>query len=159
MATSPKERNVVLIPVDGSKNSIRAFDWYKDHYHQENDKVLIVSAYEIPPMQAAKHASVDFKNQLLEWQILRQKAEDKARSILKVFEQRCLPFKELISYRLLPGGGKAGEVIIGIAKQENVDEIIIGSRGLGKFRRTILGSVSDYVVHHASVPVIVVPPG
>ncbi|XP_048580103.1 uncharacterized protein LOC5514294 isoform X2 [Nematostella vectensis] len=93
MATSPKERNVVLIPVDGSKNSIRAFDWYKDHYHQENDKVLIVSAYEIPPMQAAKHASVDFKNQLLEWQILRQKAEDKARSILKVFEQRCLPFK------------------------------------------------------------------
>lgn len=34
----------------------------------------------------------------------------------------------------------------------------MGSRGLGTIRRTILGSVSDYVVHHANVPVVVCPP-
>ena len=33
--------------------------------------------------------------------------------------------------------------------------IVLGTRGQGTVRRTILGSVSDYVVHHAHVPVTV----
>ena len=33
--------------------------------------------------------------------------------------------------------------------------IITGARGMGKVRRTILGSVSDYLVHHSICPVIV----
>ena len=44
------------------------------------------------------------------------------------------------------------------ALNEKVDLIVTGSRGLGTARRTILGSVSDYVVHHTSCPVCVVPP-
>lgn len=33
--------------------------------------------------------------------------------------------------------------------------IITGTRGMGKMRRTILGSVSDYLVNHALCPVMV----
>ena len=33
----------------------------------------------------------------------------------------------------------------------------MGTRGLGKIRRTFLGSVSNYVLHHAHIPVIIVP--
>ena len=33
--------------------------------------------------------------------------------------------------------------------------IVMGTRGLGTVRRTILGSVSDYVLHHAHCPVII----
>ncbi len=33
--------------------------------------------------------------------------------------------------------------------------IVTGSRGMGKVRRTILGSVSDYLVHHSICPVVV----
>ena len=54
-------------------------------------------------------------------------------------------------------GKPAGEVICGIVKDENVDMVIMGTRGQGLIRRTILGSVSDYVVHHAHIPVGVVP--
>lgn len=64
-----------------------------------------------------------------------------------------------VSSRFLYAGGAAGEVVVKTAKDERVSLIIIGSRGLGSIRRTILGSVSDYIVHHASTPVIVVPPG
>ena len=33
--------------------------------------------------------------------------------------------------------------------------LISGTRGMGTIRRTILGSVSDHVVHHAHCPVLV----
>lgn len=38
-----------------------------------------------------------------------------------------------------------------------VDLMVCGSRGWGAFRRVVLGSTSDYLVHHASCPVLVVP--
>ena len=53
------------------------------------------------------------------------------------------------------GQGKPGEVICKIAEEENAKLIITGTRGLGKIRRTFLGSVSDYIIHHSHVPVLV----
>ena len=58
---------------------------------------------------------------------------------------------------ILVVGKPAGSVICTEAKTENVDLIVTGSRGLSTARRTILGSVSDYVVHHTQCPVCVVP--
>lgn len=51
--------------------------------------------------------------------------------------------------------GDPGEQIVQAAVKEGADFIITGSRGLGTIRRTFLGSVSDYVVHHSPVPVLV----
>lgn len=48
-----------------------------------------------------------------------------------------------------------GEGIIQAAKDARAVMIVTGSRGLGVIRRTILGSVSDYILHHSSVPVAV----
>lgn len=41
------------------------------------------------------------------------------------------------------------------AEEAHAQLVIVGSRGHGKVRRTLLGSVSDYVLHHSHVPVIV----
>ena len=57
--------------------------------------------------------------------------------------------------RIRTEGGKPGEVIIKVASEEKAAMIVMGTRGLGKVRRTIMGSVSDFVVHHAHCPVIV----
>ena len=53
-------------------------------------------------------------------------------------------------------GGKPGEAIIIAAKEEKASMIVTGTRGLGSMRRTFLGSVSDYVLHHSDVPVVIV---
>ena len=45
--------------------------------------------------------------------------------------------------------------IIRVAEEEKVNMIITGSRGMGTVKRTLLGSVSDHVLHHAHVPVLV----
>ena len=66
--------------------------------------------------------------------------------------------QDKLSYRFINVGGPPGEAVLNYAKKENTSLIIIGSRGLGKIRRTLIGSVSDYVVHNSKIPVIVVPP-
>lgn len=52
--------------------------------------------------------------------------------------------------------GKPGEVICQVADETAAIMIITGTRSLGKMRRTILGSVSDYLVSHAACPVMVI---
>ena len=48
-----------------------------------------------------------------------------------------------------------GQDILKRAKEVDASLIVMGTRGLGAIRRTILGSVSDYVVHHAHIPVVI----
>lgn len=58
-----------------------------------------------------------------------------------------------------------GDVVVGTAGRdlaamaEQVDVLVTGSRGWGTLRRVALGSTSDWLVHHAPRPVVVVPRG
>ncbi len=52
--------------------------------------------------------------------------------------------------------GSPRDTICDVAETERPDILIIGSRGLGNMQRLMLGSVSDYVIHHAPCPVLVV---
>lgn len=51
--------------------------------------------------------------------------------------------------------GEPGRSIVSAAEAENVDLIILGTRGLDRAGRWMLGSVSDHVVYHARCPVMV----
>ncbi len=52
--------------------------------------------------------------------------------------------------------GEPGKSIVAAAEAERADLIVVGTRGLARAGRWLLGSVSDYVVHHAGSPVLVV---
>jgi nucleotide-binding universal stress UspA family protein len=54
--------------------------------------------------------------------------------------------------------GFPDEEIVGLAGRLSAGLIVIGSRGRGRLRRALLGSVSDSVVRHAHCPVLVVRP-
>ncbi|CAL1526631.1 unnamed protein product, partial [Lymnaea stagnalis] len=53
-------------------------------------------------------------------------------------------------------GAKPGDAIVKTSDEHKVDIIITGTRGHGAIRRTLIGSVSQYVVHNAHCPVLVV---
>jgi nucleotide-binding universal stress UspA family protein len=53
-------------------------------------------------------------------------------------------------------GGAAAEAIANVAGAHDADEIIIGARGLGRVR-TLLGSVSQELLHRVDRPVTVIP--
>lgn len=52
--------------------------------------------------------------------------------------------------------GMPGEEICKAAHERDVRLIVIGARGWGRIGRVIHGSVSEYVLHHAGKPVLVV---
>jgi nucleotide-binding universal stress UspA family protein len=52
--------------------------------------------------------------------------------------------------------GSPGKTICKVAKAEQVDLIVIGHRGRSGLSEIILGSVSNYVLHHASCSVFMV---
>ena len=52
--------------------------------------------------------------------------------------------------------GSPAIIIPEFAEENGYDLIVIGSRGLGVLKGLVLGSVSAYVVNHASCPVVVV---
>lgn len=54
--------------------------------------------------------------------------------------------------------GMPGERLCGIASLWNADLIVIGSRGRRGLRELLMGSVSNYVTHHATCSVLVIHP-
>ena len=72
----------------------------------------------------------------------------------------CALFAELDTpNRMIQETGHPVEVILRVAEREEVDLIVVGSRGLRGVKELFLGSVSSGVMHHAHCPVLIVRRG
>ena len=60
-----------------------------------------------------------------------------------------------VDYEFVSHFEKPGEFIVSESRRRAADYIVTGTRGMGKLRKTLLGSVSDYVLHHAHCPVLI----
>jgi nucleotide-binding universal stress UspA family protein len=54
--------------------------------------------------------------------------------------------------------GKTWQAIVATADEENARGVVLGARGLGSVRSTLMGGTSAAVVHHCRRPILVVPP-
>ena len=61
-----------------------------------------------------------------------------------------------VKAELPEGVSSVVETIINHADKEHADLIVVGTRGLGGFKKMLLGSVSSGLVSHANCPVLVV---
>lgn len=52
--------------------------------------------------------------------------------------------------------GDYADKVLDVAEEEHADMIVVGSRGLGRVREALLGSVSQKILHHAPCTVVVV---
>lgn len=81
---------------------------------------------------------------------MREKAEqvlDRTRSLLP---------SDLASVHLRLELGSPAELILSVAKEEQTDLIVLGSRGLGPIREHVFGSVSHRVMTHAPCSTLIV---
>ena len=71
-------------------------------------------------------------------------------------EACALLTEDEIAFELEVGPGDAAEMIVERAQQHHCDMIVMGARGLGGVRGTLLGSVSAKVSQTSGVPVTLV---
>lgn len=141
----------VLLAIDASDQAEQAFDWYLSTVHRPDNEVVLLHVPEAV-LEADKNSSQPSSKGSND----DGGAKDpmKTKELEDKFNGKIL--ENGISGRVRSeGGSKPGEIICKVAEEEDVAMIVVGTRGLGKVRRAIMGSVSDYVVHHAPCPVIV----
>ncbi|GER26987.1 adenine nucleotide alpha hydrolases-likesuperfamily protein [Striga asiatica] len=82
--------------------------------------------------------------------------EENATNILSRALHICKEKKVKAETLILQGDPK--DKICQAAEELGVDLLVVGSRGLGTIKRALLGSVSNYCVHHVHCPVLIVKP-
>lgn len=145
-------KRTVVIAMDGSYHSGYAFQWYVDNIRKPNDVVYIVHSLERlrhePFQTALGTADVQAVCNVL------KEEEEQEKTLLDKLNE-LLKENKLTGEVKTGSGGKPGEVVIKIANEVGADMIVCGSRGHGKLRRTVMGVVSDFILHHSEVPVTI----
>ena len=135
----------ILVPIDGSQDSYCALKEAELLAESFDSKMIILTV--LTDANVIEHypgnfLSTDFKKaQAMRGEKILNKALNTIEAEGEV--ETCVRV------------GRASEEILKCAEEKDVDLIVIGSRGLGGFSRTLLGSVSNKVLNTAKIPVLV----
>ncbi len=135
----------ILVPLDGSKNSLKGLDFATFIARQCNS--TITGLYVVPfylPLSGPKVFG-PYRKQMLQ-QINKFMYEAKVSSAKKGID-----FHEKIIE-----GDVTPHDIANYAKSKGFDLIVIASRGFGPVREMFLGSVAYSVLHKSKIPVLLV---
>ncbi len=137
----------VLLAVDGSPCAQRATRFVADLLAGRPGVRLIVLNVQPPVMawQVSAYVTAEMVNQIHER--LGHDAIEPSRVLL---DERAIPHERL---QLT---GEAGTVIAGVAKEENADLVVMGTRGHGTVASLVTGSVAMKVLHLVETPLTLV---
>lgn len=137
------------MPVDGSEISYRALDAGLFLSGKLGSEITVIHVMEDVPVTHIE--SQKLLNDMLE---ISAAYKQQGQDILLKCSDRAKKKGLIINTILLKGN--PGSIILDFSKKENYDVIIMGNRGLGKFKEMILGSVSRKVLHNSSCPVLLI---
>lgn len=146
----------VLLATEGSKFSEAALDKCCELFAQMNDTEIRVLVVMEPTFVTAQPFAV-FPNYVGEADAQAEAAAEKiAHEANSAILTRLPSIGSGLTSRITVG--RAEQVIVEEAETWGADLIIVGSHGAGFWERSLLGSVSSGVVHHAPCSVLVVRP-
>ena len=137
----------IMVPYDKSESANHAFEYAIDLAKKYNATISIVSCViiQIPTDPYFGTAYIETTK------LLREDALSSISKIEPRLRESNIPFKievlEVISVT---------DSLISYAESHNVNLIIMGSRGLGGFKKLLLGSVAMGVSQHSKCPVLIV---
>ncbi len=138
----------ILVPVDGSEISNKALDYASEIGKKFGAEVTVLHVYELPiPITGFEYSAEILANIDEELKKHAQKILDNSANKI---EHNGLTVKKLMLV------GNQGYLIVDTAEKNKFDLIIMGSRGLGFTKGFLLGSVSNYVIHHTKHSVLLV---
>lgn len=137
----------ILVPIDGSENSFRALDHAIYIGKKLGAHITAINVVDNPPKVYVE------SQKLLDDLLAKFRAE--AANILDRCENEAAKSDVKIETVIVEDGDPASK-IVSYAQKGAFDTIIIGRRGLGKFKSMVLGSVSNKVLQHANCSVLIV---
>lgn len=133
----------IMVATDGSKNSFRAGKLAIKLAKKTASELIIVSVISTPPYMIAgpRYFSAARRKWHKKWtdQILNLARSGGVNVSAEILQSDSV-VKSLLDF----------------ASREKVDLLVVGSRGLGTFKRLVIGSVSSAVVNHSTCAVLVV---
>ena len=137
----------ILVPIDGSENSMRALSHGLFLSSNLKIKLTIIFVIEVPPFVYVQSQKV--VNSVM------ASLEKEAKDVLEEGRNQAKKYDVEPEILFLEGNNIAS-IIIEHGEKNNFDLIVIGSKGKGKLKSSLLGSVSNKVIHHSKSPVYVV---
>ncbi len=135
----------ILVPLDGSKNSIRGLDMAIHIARQSHGTITTLTVNSVPGLYAIHPMGfLDFNSMTKVKKFLN---EAKVRAAKKGIQ--------LIS-KVLDGDPGYDIARFVNNKRNGIDLVVIGARGRGAAKEFFLGSVSNYVLHKSKKPVLIV---
>ncbi len=140
----------ILLATDGSEHSSRAAEEVLKLAQPLQADITAISVVQATPVYTGYDVPAS------PW-ITMEYLEGQEKAGQQILEQVAAFFRENgFNIDLILEKGRAADIICQIAKDNNFDLIVMGSRGLGGIKQLFLGSVSSAVIHNAETPVLVV---
>ena len=133
----------ILVPLDGSQNSVRGLDYAIYLARQCGATITGISVIPFYP-KALLLTPVLYEKQLT------NAAKEFMAKAKKRSAQNGIVFNGKIT------DGHVVDEILDFAREKRFDLIVIGARGLGSVKEIFLGSTSNGVVHKSKIPVLLV---
>jgi nucleotide-binding universal stress UspA family protein len=146
----------ILVAIDGSQPSIDAANYAIEIAKKNSNSQLI--ALTVLDISTPRRLSSSFITAptygLKELEEQRKQAQKWLESISKKVEE----VEKNIQYKaeIIEGSISVEGTIVDYAESENIDLIVIGTRGRSGFKKMLLGSVASKVVTYATCPVLVI---
>lgn len=134
-----------VVGVDASDASIRTLRWALDYARATGAVVEVVHAWE-PPSEFGIPLAV----------LPRANRAAAAEQLIAAVLDRAAGGEPGVAVERRPVRGEPGPVLVERAR--NADLLVVGSHGQRGLLGTMVGSVSQYCVDHATCPVVVVKP-
>ena len=131
----------ILVPVDGSKPSARAFDCACTMAKGMGAKLVLLNIVIIPGFR------VEVKPEDIEY------VTKKGRAVVDALAEKA---PEGVDIEKKVEIGLPTNDLVRIADGEKVDMVVMGNSGKGAISSFVIGSVSQYTLQHANCPVVIV---
>jgi len=153
---SNRNLSTILVPIDGSKSSMKALEFAIDLAVKYKSRICIVNV--IPTYQLCHWFTVSggifCSNSIFVPSVIMREMEKESKSLL-ISALTLVRSIGIESYAIMEKGYPANE-IVRIANEENIDLIVIGSENPNIFVRILFGSISQSVARKAPCSVLIV---
>jgi nucleotide-binding universal stress UspA family protein len=159
MIMQEKPFSRVLVAIDGSISSMHIIDYAISIAMKNNSRLVIlyvIDVYKYPYLPSSIILAPTFGSE--KYLEERNEAEEQMNKIKEKYKQKTknnIDSKELKT-EIVEGAKSVSTTIMEYAESENIDLIIIGSRGRTSFKKLLLGSVSSDIIKNAHCAVLVI---